>query len=94
MPLNIKSTKEIKIPKKIVEQVIGQDKAVEVIKKAGVTHDAWGQKLPDATKRVDVLKPVKKKATKKKSKKTEKLDESLVVGSEPIIKASKKGKKE
>jgi len=34
MPLNIKSTKEVKIPKKIVEQVIGQDKAVEVIKKA------------------------------------------------------------
>ncbi len=34
MPLNIKSTKDIKISKKIVEQVIGQDDAVEVIKKA------------------------------------------------------------
>jgi Lon-like ATP-dependent protease len=32
--LNFKSTKEIKIPEKIVDQVIGQDNAVEVIKKA------------------------------------------------------------
>ncbi|MBW2977761.1 ATP-dependent protease LonB, partial [Candidatus Woesearchaeota archaeon] len=32
--LNFKSTKDIKIPGKIVDQVIGQDNAVEVIKKA------------------------------------------------------------
>ena len=32
--LNIKTTKEIKVPPKLVDQVIGQDEAVEVIKKA------------------------------------------------------------
>ena len=32
--LNFKSTKEIKVSKKIVEQVIGQDSAVKIIKKA------------------------------------------------------------
>ncbi|MCS4541764.1 MAG: ATP-dependent protease LonB [Euryarchaeota archaeon] len=33
---NIKTTEEIQIPKKLIEQVIGQDQAVEVIKKAAV----------------------------------------------------------
>ena len=32
--LKFKSTAEIKVPGKIVEQVIGQEEAVEVIKKA------------------------------------------------------------
>jgi Lon-like ATP-dependent protease len=32
--LNFKSTKEIKVDKKIIDQVIGQDSAVEIIKKA------------------------------------------------------------
>ncbi len=32
--LKIKSTKEVVVPKKIIDQVIGQDKAVEIIKKA------------------------------------------------------------
>jgi len=31
----IKNTSQIKIPKRLVDQVIGQDEAVEVIKKAG-----------------------------------------------------------
>lgn len=34
MALNIKSTKEIKVPKRIVGQVIGQEEAVEVVRKA------------------------------------------------------------
>lgn len=34
MPLKFKTTKDIKVSKNIAEQVIGQDKAVEVIKKA------------------------------------------------------------
>ena len=32
--LNFKSTAELKVPQKIVDQVIGQEAAVEVIKKA------------------------------------------------------------
>lgn len=35
---NIKSTKEIKVPKKIVDQVIGQEKAVNIIKKAAINR--------------------------------------------------------
>ena len=31
---NFKSTKELKIPKKIVDQVLGQEQAVKIIKKA------------------------------------------------------------
>jgi ATP-dependent Lon protease len=34
LDLNISSTKELKVPKKIINQVIGQDDAVEVMKKA------------------------------------------------------------
>jgi len=34
MPLNITSTKDIKVSKQIAEQVVGQEEAVEVIKKA------------------------------------------------------------
>ncbi len=32
--LNFKTTEEIKVPEKLIDQVIGQDKAVEIIKKA------------------------------------------------------------
>jgi Lon-like ATP-dependent protease len=32
--LNFKTTEELKVPKKLVEQVIGQDNAIEIIKKA------------------------------------------------------------
>ena len=32
--LSVKSTAEIKVPVKIVDQVIGQEKAVQIIKKA------------------------------------------------------------
>ena len=32
----MKSTKEIKVPEKIINQVIGQDEAVEIIKKAAL----------------------------------------------------------
>src|SRR5512137_809272 len=32
--LKLKSTKDIKVPKRLIDQVIGQDDAVEVIKKA------------------------------------------------------------
>lgn len=35
---NIKSTKEIKVPKRIIDQVIGQEKAVNIIKKAGINR--------------------------------------------------------
>ena len=31
--LNFKTTKEIKVPEKLVDQVIGQDESVEIIKK-------------------------------------------------------------
>ncbi len=34
IPKSYKSTKEIEVPKKLVDQVIGQDKSVEIIKKA------------------------------------------------------------
>ena len=34
--LNFKSTKELKIPKKVIEQVIGQEEAVEITKKAAL----------------------------------------------------------
>lgn len=33
---NFKTTKEIEVPKKLVDQVIGQDKAIEIIKKASI----------------------------------------------------------
>ncbi|MDD3263275.1 MAG: ATP-dependent protease LonB [Candidatus Nanoarchaeia archaeon] len=35
---NIKSTKEVTVPKKIVDQVIGQEKAVNIIKKAAINR--------------------------------------------------------
>ena len=34
MQLNFSTTAEINVPKKLIDQVIGQDKAVEIIKKA------------------------------------------------------------
>jgi len=34
--LDFKTTKEIEIPKKLVDQVIGQDKAIDIIKKASI----------------------------------------------------------
>ena len=34
--LNFKTTKDLKVPKKIVDQVLGQDEAVEIIKKASL----------------------------------------------------------
>ena len=32
--LNIKNTKDVKIPEKLMDQVIGQEKAVDIMKKA------------------------------------------------------------
>ncbi len=36
IPLNFKSTSEIEVPKSLIEQVVGQDKAVEIIRKASI----------------------------------------------------------
>lgn len=36
IPLNFKSTAEIEVPKSLIEQVVGQDKAVEIIRKASI----------------------------------------------------------
>jgi len=35
---HFKDTSEIKIPERLIDQVIGQDKAVEIIKKAANQH--------------------------------------------------------
>lgn len=36
MPLNFKSTSEIQVPKRLIDQVIGQESAVEIMKKAAL----------------------------------------------------------
>jgi Lon-like ATP-dependent protease len=36
IPMNFKSTSEIEVPKSLIEQVVGQDKAVEIIRKASI----------------------------------------------------------
>ena len=32
--LDFKTTKDLKVPKRLVEQVVGQDKSIEIIRKA------------------------------------------------------------